>query len=481
LSAADSPATFHSLRSALRAAAKRNSPDLEPESRLPGLRWWIIGLVFCATIINFLDRLTVSVLAKPICDSLHLNNLQFAGVSTWFLLAYTISQGVSGKIFDRIGTKLGFTCSIILWSSAAMAHSLARGLVSLSIFRALLGLGEAGNWPGAAKVIAEWFPVRERALAMGIFNSGPSLGSVLAPPLIVWLNLRFGWQATFIVTGSLGFLWLFGWWILYRPPNEEERFILSDASGAEVENRNAAETPSQSLASSREDAGNRAAAAAVTNASFTEAGYPYSWRELLQYRQVWALILCRVLVDPIWWLYILWLPKYLGTARGLTLEQAGWGTSLPFIAADAGCIIGGFSSGYLIRRGWSVDRARKTIIVLATLPMLAGIFVAYASTLPVALLCISLVTFGFQSWINNVQTLPSDLFPNEAVASVAGLGGVGAGIGSMIFTLSTGWVVDHYSYTPVIVTAALLAPFGTVALLSLLGRIEPVPRRVHAV
>jgi ACS family hexuronate transporter-like MFS transporter len=220
---------------------------------------------------------------------------------------------------------------------------------------------------------------------------------------------------------------------------------------------------------------------AVAFTAQDESSYPYSWRELLQYRQVWALMLCRIFVDPIWWLYLLWLPKYLGAARGLNLQQVGWSTSVPFIAADAGSLIGGFSSGYLIRRGWSVDRARKTIIVLATVPMLAGVFAAYASTLPVALLCISLVTFGFQSWINNVQTLPSDLFPNKAVASVAGLGGVGAGIGSMIFTLSTGWVVDHYSYTPVIVTAALLAPFGTVVLLSLLGRVEPLPRRVHAV
>ncbi|HSV13810.1 MAG TPA: MFS transporter, partial [Tepidisphaeraceae bacterium] len=424
------------------------------------LRWLIIALVFFATIINFLDRLTISVLAVPICQSLHLNNLQFASISTWFLLAYTISQGISGRVFDRIGTKLGFTISVVIWSTAAMAHSVARGLASLSIFRALLGLGEAGNWPGATKVIAEWFPVRERALAMGIFNSGPSLGSVIAPPLIVWLNLRYGWQAAFLVTGSLGFLWLFAWLLIYRPaPVAVEEAPPSSS-----------EMPPQPLAASRKILEYESPLAIDDDAAWT-------WRELLLHRQVWAIICCRVLVDPVWWLYILWLPKYLGAARGLSLQQAGWRTSIPFIAADIGALTGGFASGYLIQRRWSVDASRKTIVILATVPMMAGFFAPHASSLVMALAYISCVTFGFQAWINNVQTLPTDLFPERAVATVAGLGGVGAGIGSMIFTLSTGWVVDHFSYTPVLMTAGLLPAAGTAVLLALLGRVEPVHRR----
>src|SRR6267378_8083226 len=188
--------------------------------KLRGLRWWIVGLIFLATLINYIDRLTISVLAPVITHDLGLTNTEFGSILTWFLLAYTISQGLSGKLYDRVGTKRGFVCSIMLWSIAAMAHAFARGLASLSIFRFMLGLGEAGNWPGAAKVVAEWFPIRERAFGLAIFNSGAALGSVFAPPLIIWLQFKYGWQATFLITGSLGFVWLFLWLALYRTPDK---------------------------------------------------------------------------------------------------------------------------------------------------------------------------------------------------------------------------------------------------------------------
>src|SRR5258705_1833148 len=186
--------------------------------KINGLRWWIVGLVFLATLINYIDRLTISVLAPVITKDLGLTNTQFGGIVTWFLLAYTISQGLSGKLYDRIGTRLGFVVSITIWSIAAISHAFARGLGSLSLFRFVLGLGEAGNWPGAAKTIAEWFPIRERAFGMAIFNSGAAIGSMLAPPLIIWLQLSYGWQTTFIVTGILGFLWLALWLLSYQPP-----------------------------------------------------------------------------------------------------------------------------------------------------------------------------------------------------------------------------------------------------------------------
>src|SRR6266550_7786661 len=190
--------------------------------KLRGLRWWIIGLIFLATLINYIDRLTISVLAPVITRDLGLTNTQFGGIITWFLLAYTISQGLSGKLYDRVGTKRGFVCSILLWSIAAMAHAFARGLASLSVFRFILGLGEAGNWPGAAKTVAEWFPIRERAFGMAIFNSGAAIGSVVAPPLIVWLSLTYGWQTTFLVTGSLGFAWLVLWLVFYQTPDRHK-------------------------------------------------------------------------------------------------------------------------------------------------------------------------------------------------------------------------------------------------------------------
>jgi len=420
--------------------------------KLRGLRWWIVGLIFLATLINYIDRLTISVLAPVITRDLGLTNTEFGGIITWFLLAYTISQGLSGKLYDRVGTKRGFICSIMLWSIAAMAHAFARGLASLSVFRFILGLGEAGNWPGAAKTVAEWFPIRERAFGMAIFNSGAAIGSVVAPPLIVWLSLTYGWQTTFIVTGSLGFAWLALWLLFYQTPDrhrwlsEEERRLIREGQRADGK----------------------------ADALVAEPSTALRWRELLRYRQVWAIVLARFLTDPVWWLYISWLPKYLADARGFSLVKIGLFAWVPYVAADAGSLSGGWMSGYLIARGWSVDRSRKVVILIAALLMPAGIFAAFAHDAMVALVLIGVVLFGFQVWINNVQTLPSDFFSDKAVGSVAGLGGTGAGIGSMIFIFSTGWVVDHFSYVPVLVTAGLLAPLGTVVLFALCGRIQRV-------
>ena len=418
---------------------------------VPGLRWWIIGLVFLATLINYIDRLTISVLAPVITRDLGLTNTEFGGIVAWFLLAYTISQALSGKLYDRIGTKLGFVVSIVVWSLAAMAHAFSRGLASLSVFRFILGLGEAGNWPGAAKTVAEWFPIRQRAFAMAIFNSGAALGSVIAPPLIVWLSIAYGWQTTFIVTGALGFGWLILWLLIYQTPDRhkwltssERKFIVDGQRTSAIEKA-------------------------------ADENHPLRWRELLRYRQVWAIVLARFLTDPIWWLYISWLPKYLADARGFSLTKIGLFAWVPYAAADAGSLSGGWLSGYLIGRGWSVDRARKAVIVFAALLMPAGILAAFANDSMVALALIGVVLFGFQVWINNVQTLPSDFFPDRAVASVAGLGGTGAGIGSMLFIFGTGWAVDHFSYVPVLVIAGVLAPVGTLVLFLFAGHIERLP------
>jgi ACS family hexuronate transporter-like MFS transporter len=424
----------------------------QPGFKLRGLRWWIVGLIFLATLINYIDRLTISVLAPAITHDLGLSNTEFGGIITWFLLAYTISQGLSGKLYDRVGTKRGFVCSITLWSIAAMTHAFARGLASLSIFRFVLGLGEAGNWPGAAKTVAEWFPIRERAFGMAIFNSGAAIGSVLAPPLIVWLSLTFGWQTTFIVTGSLGFAWLLLWLLIYQTPDRHKWLSAEEH---------------QLIREGQQTDGAADALETVPSATL-------GWRELLRYRQVWAIVLSRFLTDPVWWLYISWLPKYLADARGFSLIKIGLFAWVPYVAADAGSLSGGWLSGYLIARGWSVDRSRKVVILAAALLMPAGIFAAFAQNAMVALVLISVVLFGFQVWINNVQTLPSDFFSDKAVASVAGLGGTGAGVGSMIFIFSTGWVVDHFSYVPVLVSAGLLAPFGTLLLFVFSGRIQRV-------
>ena len=418
--------------------------------KIGGLRWVIIALVFFATLINYIDRLTISVLAPLIVQDLGLTNTEYGGIATWFLVAYTLSQGLSGKLYDRVGIKRGFTVSIIVWSVAAMGHAFAGGLRSLSAMRFILGLGEAGNWPGAAKTVAEWFPARQRAFAMAIFNSGAAIGSIVAPPVIVGLTTYFGhWQPTFLVTGTLGFAWLLLWWLVYDKPERhkwmtERELRLIREEDTESERRSDAATP------------------------------PVGWLELLRYRQTWGIVVARFLVDPIWWLYITWLPLYLNKVHGFDLKQIGLFAWVPFVAADAGSLFGGWLSGFLIGRGWTVNAARKAVIVFAALLMPAGIVAAYTPDAMMALALIGVVLFGFQAWINNVQTLPSDLFPSTAVGSVAGLGGTGAGIGSMIFIFSTGWVVDNFSYTPVLVFAGILAPLGTIALFALMGRVGKI-------
>ena len=411
---------------------------------LRGMRWWIAALLFLVTVINLVDRLTVSVLAPVITTELGLSNLQFASITTWFLVAYTASQGLSGKLYDRIGARRGFTLSISIWSIAACAHAFARGVLSLSCFRFILGLGEAGNWPGAAKVIAEWFPREQRALGMGIFNSGVCIGSVLAPPLIVWLQVRFGWQTTFLATGALGFLWLTLWLLFYESPDKHSAITAEEYSLIKEGQASSQRKPK------------------------------ISWMQLLQVRQTWAIVLSRFLTDPVWWLYITWLPLYLHNVRGFDLKRIGMFAWVPFLTADAGSLLGGWLSGRLIKEGWSTNRARKSVVLIGALLMTAGIPAALTSDAMVALAFISLVTFGFQAWINNVQTLPSDYYPEEAVASVAGLGGVGAGIGAILYILTTGWVVDHFSYTPVLLVAGLLPVLGTALLFLIGGRIEPL-------
>jgi ACS family hexuronate transporter-like MFS transporter len=330
-----------------------------------------------------------------------------------------------------------------------MAHAFTKTLGGLSAVRFILGLGEAGNWPGAAKTVAEWFPVRERAFGMAIFNSGAAIGSIVAPPVIVGLTAYFGhWQPTFLITGALGFLWLILWWIFYDAP-EKHRW-LTNKERVLIQ-------------------GNESPNAAVENSQTAP-----TWTELLRFRQVWAIVLARFFVDPVWWLYIAWLPLYLANVRGFDLRQIGYFAWVPFVAADAGSLFGGWFSGFLIGRGWSVDAARKAVIAFAACLMPAGIAAAFVSDSMVALALIGVVLFGFQVWINNVQTLPSDFFPKNAVGSVAGLGGTGAGIGSMIFIFTTGWVVDNFSYTPILVAAGMLAPIGTIVLFLLSGKIQKV-------
>lgn len=413
--------------------------------KIAGLRWWIVALIFAAALINFLNRLTISVLAPVITVQLHLSDAEFASLTTAFLIAYTLSQGLSGKLYDSIGTKLGFVVSIVIWSVASMAHAFARGLVSLDSLRLLLGLGEGGTWPGAAKAIAEWFPARERAFAMGICNSGTAIGTVIATPLIIWLELRLGWQTAFLAIGALGFLWLILWLLFYDHPKNNPRITSSEYALIQED---------------RETVG---------------TGVTIRWSELLRRPEAWAIIMARFFGDPVWWLYITWLPLYLFQVRHFSMKEIGLFAWIPFVAADAGSLFGGWLSGYLIGRGWTVNKARKSIILAGMVLMCCGIPAAITDNSMTALAFIAVVLFGFQGWISNVQTLCSDYFPEIAVGSVMGMGGVGAGLGAMLLTQTTGFVVEHYSYMPILVTAALLPIIATAALFTLGGPIRRIP------
>ena len=421
--------------------------------KIKHLRWWMIGLVFLATVINYIDRQTVSVLKKAITDDLGLSNPDYAAVQNAFLVAYAISQMLSGRLYDRVGTRIGFTISIVVWSIAAAAHAAASTAMSFGFWRFVLGFGEAGNWPGAAKAIAEWFPARERALGMGIFNTGAAVGGALSPPLIAWLAVTWGWRPTFVITGALGVGWLVLWLVFYRRP-QEHPWLGSEERAYILEGRETGTAPGTA----------------------GEAWRP-GWLELLRYRQVWAILVARFLTDPIWWLYVFWLPSYFQEARGFSLQQIGWSAWFPFLAGGLGALTGGWASGHLMKRGWSLDRSRKAVMTAGALLIPAGILAMRAESPYAALAWMGVVLFGFQVWISNVLTLPSDFFPGSAVASVAGLGGTAAALASVLYNWNTGRVVDLLGYTPVFVVAGVLGPLGLASLFLLAGRIERVRAR----
>lgn len=412
---------------------------------IPNLRWYIAVLLFFATIICYIDRLTISILAPVIKTDLGLTNLQYASISIWFLFFYSIFQTVFGRIYDKAGTRNGFIAAISIWSVSAMMHATAKGIAGFSIWRSVLGIGEAGNWPGSIKAITEWFPAKQRALGLSVVNCGAAIGSVIAPPLIVWLQLKYGWKAAFIVTGALGFVWLLFWWLFYHSPEKHRLITKKELMFIQSGDK-----------------------------TVTDEGIKLSWRRLLKFRQVWGIVLARFFGDPIWWLYLVWLPSYLFDVRGFNMKEIGAFAWIPFLASGIGSLSGGWLSGYLIQRGFSVNKARKVAIVLPTLLMPLGIVAIYATSASMALFCMSLVLFGFQFWVNNVQTLPGDYFPKSSVATVAGLSQTGAGIGAMIFTLGVGWVIDHFSYTPVLLVAGLLGPAATAVLFLLGGKIQPL-------
>jgi ACS family hexuronate transporter-like MFS transporter len=419
-----------------------------PRRTIPGVRWWIIGMISMLTVINYIDRQTLSVLAPTIRDAFGMTNTSYSRVVTMFLLGYTISQAVSGKILDRIGTRRGFMLFVGIWTIASMLHATARNVFQLGAFRFLLGIGEAGNWPGAAKAVAEWFPVRERAFGMAIFNSGASVGAVIAPPAIAYVALTYGWRKAFFIGAGLSILVMIAWFFFYRVPAEHP--LLSDRERAHI----MSDQP-------------------PADASNIETRRP--WASLFAFRQVWAVIAARFFTDPIWWFLISWLPNYLKSERGFSLALIGMLAWIPFLFADIGNLSGGAVSSLFIRSGWSVDKSRKAVLLTSALMVPVGVaLVVGANGNTMAIAGISVIAFAFQSWIVNIHTIPSDCFPKQDVGSVFGIGGTAAGIASMLFTLLVGYVVDHFSYTPVFIMVGLMGPLAAVLFFVIMRRIERV-------
>lgn len=416
--------------------------------KIKHLRWWIVWVLFASTVINYISRQTLSVLAPVITQEFHMSHADYSRIVAAFQIAYALMFLVGGVLIDIIGARLGLTLAIIWWSLSSMCTSLANSVLTFGLFRFLLGMGEGCNWPGASKVAAEWFPAKERGIAVAIYDSGSSLGAVIAAPLVAVVAAAFGWRFAFVTSGILGFLWLILWLVLYHPLQEHPALTLEERTLIET----GQETP---VSSRRQGVG--------------------KWLDLLRQSNVWGIVLGRALTDPIWWFYVFWLPQYMSDVRGFSLKQIGMFAWIPFLAADIGNFTGGFCSSFLIKRGMPVIRARKWVCVVSSIPILAGIPAALTGNAYLALALISFAVWGYASWSTMGLTFPCDIFPQDVVASVTGLGGLGAGLAGTAFTLVVGVIVDKFSYFPAFLAAALIPLLGTVSVLALIRDPKRLP------
>ena len=417
--------------------------------KVKGLRWWIIGLICLATVINYIDRSALSIMWPSISEDLGMSKNDYALILNIFMIAYAVGQSVSGRMFDKIGTRLGFVVSISVWGVATMLHALARGLFSFSAFRVLLGLGEAGNWPGAVKSNAEWFPVKERAMAQGIFNAGAALGSVVAPPLIALLWVAFGWQVTFMVVGAIGLLWVLPWVLVNKTTpgkhpwitEEEKKYILSGQSEADN----------------------------------NPQGKGLSMKQILSHRESWAVLISRFFVEPIWWLFVGWMPIYLAETYGFNVKEIGFFAWVPYVGAALGSLSGGYFAGRLMLNGASVDRARKLTITIGGVIMFLGLVatILLADSPLIFVVIVAFVLFGFQFIISNIQTIPSDLFSGKSVGSLAGLGGT-VGVFSVIIMNFLVPIISEISYTPIFIMIAVFVPLGVASVYFFAKEIKPI-------
>ena len=406
------------------------------------LRWYIGGLLFLSTVVNYIDRQTLSVLAPYLKVEYQWSNQDFALVLIAFRVAYALGQTIAGRIVDRLGTRRGLSLAVLWYSIAAMVTSLAGGLRSFAACRFALGLGEAANWPGATKAVSEWFPRRESGWAVALFDSGSSIGGALAPFIVLGIYHRFGsWRPAFLITGTLGFVWLALFLWLYRKPEEHPR--LSPEERADI-------LANRGDSSARRD----------------EETPQLPYRLLLRLPQTWGYVISKSFTDPVWFFVTDWFAIYL-VSRGFKLEESLAGFWVPFLAADLGNFFGGGVSSYLIKRGWSVGAARKAIGVFGTVGMMFLIPTVLTNSFLVIVSCFAFATFAYAAFSTVILNLPADIYPTGSVASVSGLGGTGAGIGTIAAIYTTGWVSDHYSFAPILVGASFLPLVALAAMLLL--------------
>jgi MFS transporter, ACS family, hexuronate transporter len=397
---------------------------------LSSKRWLMISLAFLATVINYLDRQTLSVVAPVLLDEFGMNSIDYSRVVSAFLFAYTVSNGISGPLIDRLGTRSGYALCMVWWSLSSILHVFSRGALSLGVFRFLLGIGEAGNWPAGIKVVAEWFPEQERALASGIFNSGSTIGAILAPPIVAFIVLQFGWRAAFVLIGVLGFVWLIGWLAIYRTPPGPVLNVRS----------------------------------------------PQPAVQLLRMRFVWSFVLSKIFLDPVWYFYVFWFPEYLKQVHKFNLAAIGKYAWIPFFIAALGNALGGWLSGAFMRHGIPTAKARKLAVTFCALLMLSSIPAVFSHSPWVATACVAVAMAGYTGANVTQLALTADAFPKESVASVWGFASMGAGFGGMLFTLIAGWVIQHFSYTPVFIGFGIIPLICSAILWTLTG---PLPIHGH--
>ena len=417
--------------------------------KIKGLRWWIIGLVCLATVINYIDRAALGIMWPAMKDDLGLTEQDYAWIINIFTITYAAGKFISGKVYDKVGTRIGFILSIFFWSLASVLHFFAKGAASLGIFRGLLGVAEAGNWPGAVKNNSEWFPIKERALAQGIFNAGAGIGSIVAAPTVAELYGVYGWRVTFVIIGVLGFLWIIPWAIINKSKPEKHPWLTNVEKNHIVLGRH----------ESRQNLEDEKALTVM---------------EILSKKEAWGVISARFFIEPIWWLFVFWMPIYLYKEFDFNVKEIGYYAWFPYVGAMIGSICGGWYAKKLLENN-SLDFTRKRTVAIGCAVIFISIIgaILFANTPEKFVSFVFLVLFGFQFSISNIQTIPSDLLSGKSVGTLAGLGGSLGAISVIIMN----WlipIITVESYTPAFIVLAVLAPLTTLSLYLLIKEIKPI-------